>query len=445
MERNNDEPVIFWKDLIFAALRRWKVALLFGLVLAMLLGVYKATTDRQRADDNPLYAEQMKQYEDNRQILENIIDRQQKDVDNQLAYLEKSVFMRLDPFNHYRVNLTISVDTHYQVSPGSTLQAPDTTPYIVDAYHIGLTSSASIQTLADFVGIAPHYLSEVYMVEVPEDSNQLTLSILFPTEEGATALLELLLLEYETVHQQINQNVKEHDCVILEQSVSRSADTKVAEAQSAALNVLQDLRTSLAKSNESLSSLTRPSVTVFSYRTAVIFAIVGFIGGIALVTAYAWINLLSSQKVYSTRALQARTHVKILGCVCTRVPRNPIDRFLGRWEGRDMDSTEQRTTVLTKEVSHRCQGISHLLVTGDLNPETSRFLTEALEKAMPGVRVSSYGSILRNGDAIDALDACDKVLLIEKCGVSCYDHVAAECAKIADYNKVLLGCILIDG
>jgi len=445
MERNNDEPVIFWKDLIFAALRRWKVALLFGLVLAMLLGVYKATTDRQRADDNPLYAEQMKQYEDNRKYLENIIARQQKDVDNQLAYLEKSVFMRLDPFNHYRVNFTISVDTHYQINPENALQAPDTTPYIVDAYHIGLTSSESVKTLAELVGIEAHYLSEVYIVDIPEESNQLTLSILFPTEEGANTLLAQLLLEYETVHQQLNQDLQVHDCVILEQSVSRSADTKVAEAQSAALNVLQELRTALSKSNESLSSLTRPSVTVFSYKTAVIFAIAGFIGGIALVTACAWINLIASQKVYSTRALQARTRVKILGCVCPRVPRNPIDRFLGRLEGRDMDSTEDRTTVLTKEVSHRCQGISHLLITGDPDPETFLFLTDALAQTMPGVKISSHGSILRNSDAIDALDACDKVLMIEKCGVSCYEHVAAQRAKIADYNKELLGCILIDG
>ena len=59
--------------------------------------------------------------------------------------------------------------------------------------------------------------------------------------------------------------------------------------------------------------------------------------------------------------------------------------------------------------------------------------------------VEAAGDLLEDPKALQALAACDAVVLTATCGSSRYRAAAQQAEKVKDYNKQLIGCVLMDG
>ncbi len=451
MDNTTEENMIYLKDLVFVALRRWKSALVAAVALALILGGYKAVSGLKVIQnmDMATYEAKVAQYESDKKVLEDTLANRQRDLNNQNEYLQNSVFMELDPYDHYQTKVSIYVETDYQILPDMSYQSPDKTGYILSAYCAKMTTTETLQILAQSVGTEPYYLSELYAVALPADSNTLVVTILYPTENGAKELLEQVMAQLSQVQQQIAQAIGQHEIRIMEQSVGQSTNLGLVDQQKQAQAHQQVLQTAVEEAETQISTLAVPAAPGTStkevVKKAVLFAVLGAIAGVALIVVCAWFGLIGSQKVYSVRALRNRTGVKSLGCIAEVLPRNPIDRYLLKLEGREISAPEERVKTLARDVCNRCDGVERLLITGDAGEAQRVFIVNVLTQEMPGVQVTDCGSILRSPEAVDALKASDKVLLVEQCGSSRYDNIVEQRQKIADYGKVLLGCILIDG
>ena len=121
--------------------------------------------------------------------------------------------------------------------------------------------------------------------------------------------------------------------------------------------------------------------------------------------------------------------------------KGPVDLFLRKAEGRATEDTGAALTLAAADIRLRCGEIRKLLITGGADASG---LAQALQAQMPNLQIT-VGDILTDPAALEGLQSCDAVVLAEQCGLSTYSAVELRRELAADYEKQLLGCVLIGG
>ncbi len=110
---NNDtyEQEIDLKDLLFAVLYKWRLICVVAVALAVVLGVYRGVkiyqpgTDEQTlAEAEAAYQKDLEAYEQTRRLYEQEIANMRNQMNYQSEYLEKSVFININPYNVWKAS-----------------------------------------------------------------------------------------------------------------------------------------------------------------------------------------------------------------------------------------------------------------------------------------------------------------------------------------------------
>lgn len=444
-----DDQMIYLKDLLFAALYQWRRILAVSIVLAMLLGGLGAASAWKDYSENNLVEplpEEIAAYEAEKLRLEELLADTQENIQNQEKYLKESELMALNPYQYYRASMNFIVDADYQIMPGMQYQNPDPTASVLWAYRTILDSGYAIDVVAESVGMEGKYLKELVHYTEDADTGSLSLSVRYSTVKGAQKLLELLVAQLKAIKPQIDETIGKHEIRLVTSYVTECADLDLLDTQEAAENYLEELQVTLEDTQTALDELVAPTTqTVMTkadvVKKAVIYAVVGAVLGIFVVSAVAWVSHVGSGKIYSARTLQNWTGIKVLGCVPASESKNAIDRRLKMLEGRSIG--EEQIAVTAANVRNYCAGATSLLVAGDCDVRNRDLVSEVLKKA--GVEAAACGDLLHSAEALQALPGCDGVLLVEKCGCSRYADVLQTMELVADQGKPIVGCVLLDG
>lgn len=448
MENQKEEQMIYLKDLIFAALHRWKTVLVVAVIFALLLGGMQGVKGLSalKAPVDPAQQQAAQEaYEEAKASLAQHVQAAQENIEQQQAYLEASLRMQLDPYCHYEAALSLYVKTDYQILPGMSYQAPDKTVDVLKAYEAFLNGGTVAQALADKLATESRFVTELLEVKWVEKTNTLTVSLQLPTQEAAQTVLTVLEEQIAGAGEQIEKNVSAHSAVIAEQSVNTKLDMELAQTQKDAYLLLDELETELEEAQKALAAVAPPAAQTGSLKAvvkkAIIFAVVGGVLGVFLTVAVIWVAHIGTDKVYAARNLSNRTGVKVIATLsCEK--KNPVDRMVYRLEGRGVDAPD--LVVAATDIRCRAKDVKRLLITGSGDAADRESLVQAVAAAMPGVQVEDKGGILRNADALEALSACDTVVLVEKCGMSGYTDIQKQVKIIDDYGAKLLGCVLME-
>ncbi len=444
MERKDSEQMIYLKDLLFAALYRWKTVLAVAAVLAVVLGGVRGLSGFQamQSSSDQAYLEQVAQYEQAVEIAQQKVDSAQLWVDSHQEYIEDSVLMQLDPRGYYEAQVVLHVQTDYQILPGMSYQNPDRTNTVLGAYETVLTGGDAVQALATVLETQKQYVSELMAVRVNSDMDTVTVSVKTVTQEGAQAVLEVLLQQIQAASGLVADTVAPHTLRILEQTVNMQVDLSLADTQTREAARMTELMSALEAAEAECAALAAPAAASASgvVKQIVIFAVLGAVLGVFAAVCVIWVMHICSNKVYSARTLSNRTGVKTIGCISAGSSKG-IDLWLKKLEGRKTGDEEDQLAMIAVDICCRAEGAQRLLVTGSGDTQA---LAEALRKQLPGVQIDT-GSILDSGAALEALHRCDAVVLMEVCGASSYRGVSREAEMICDYKKKLLGCVLIGG
>lgn len=447
MEHKKDEPMIYLKDLLFAALYRWRAILIIAVAAALLLGCVKAISSLKNADPE-LSQVSMAQYQQNVDILESRISLLKKSIDNQQNYLDHSVFMQLDPYAFYEASLQLYVDTGYQINPHTSYQDADKTTAVLSAYASAFSADDIVQQLAKAIDSQSSYVSELYKISETVSSNSITFTIRCVTKDQANVLLALLVSHVDSMYTKISETVTAHSVSILEQGISQTVDLSISSQQTEALDRLVKLQTSLKNAKTELDALVPPAeagTNGISVKSVVVFSLLGGILGVIVSTCVVWFMHITSNKVYAARNLQDRTGIKVIECVncCNR--NSVIDRWLLALEGRCLSTIDTHASLLAASIRVRCSGSVRILITGSAADDNITALVQALQALMPDMQITNAGNLLVNVEAISALAECDAVVLVEQCAISRYSLVSKELELISDCDKALIGCVLING
>lgn len=449
MENHKEEPMVYLKDLIFTALRRWRAVLAIALIVGILLGGMQAVSGLRAANvpiDPQAYQQAMEQYAQKKAVQELHLQTARENIEQQQAYIEESVLMQLNPYSYYDASVHLYVETERQILPDTDSQKPvDRTADVLHAYEAMLLSGPVVQVLADAMETQSRYVLEVLTVEQDSTANALVLNIKLPTADAAQEILALVENRMDAAGAQINRDVAAHRATITAQSVNEKLDMELPSTQQAAYTRLTELKTALTEIEIENAQLVAPAAQTGSVKDAVkkavIWAVIGAVLGAFVTMGVLWVAHIGSDKVYAARNLTNRTGIKVIGVLCSRI-KNPVDRFVYRLEGREGQVRE--IGAVATDICCRAKEAKHLLITGSGDKAQRESILKAVTAVMPGVRVEDQGNVLCASEALEALSRCDAVVLVEKTGVSRYDAVRRQISIICDYEKEILGCVLLE-
>ncbi len=448
MDKKLEEQVIYPKDLLFAALYRWKAAVVLGLMLALLLGglqlLKTPAAGAVDADAQAAYEEALAEFEEEKAALKAFEEKYENEIAEQNRHLQDSVLFSLDPFAHYRGELWLYVATDYQVQPDQIYQVPDKARSLLVSYQAVLRSDAAVASLAESASLQWRQMYELYDVNYEIEAGALRVDIRHSDAAVAKSLLDQILALAKQQQPALSKSVGEHELQVLHQGVELVSDAELVNAANdawAQLGQLEEARVNVQAKIGALVPPAQPQAGGGSMKKAVIFAVLGFVAGFAVVAVCAWFAHMESDKVYSARLLRIRTGIKVLGTLkATKF--GLIDGAIRKCEGRDAADPADKATLLACDLHNRFPE-GTILLTGSGSGEERKQLLQALCDA--GVKAVDAGNILKDTQAVEALKQADAVVLAEKCGEATCTGVFQQMQAVEDYEKLLLGCVVLNG
>ena len=461
MNYDNKDRELNLKALCFCVARKWKQMLVAALVLALALGGFRGWKSLSVVMDTQslaalkqAYEADYARYQGQAAALNAKIEKVQEDIRDHGVYLEESVLMQIDYRNTWlaTINLYITTPENDPVSgAGSGYTRAD---MIADAYRNTVMDSRVLEQIAKAVDIAPQYLRELISIPLPvyheyQEGPLVTVIIRSADAQSAQKIADAMVGCLDMIGEEIRRSMGEHSANVVNTSVNSVVDEELADLQEDAADRLLDYADYLEEYQYSLSQLSVPAMPDLSVSSAVKsvikYALVGFLGGAFLVAALACVAYAVGDKVYSAEELKSRFGFALLGKASLKdAKRCWVDRWLDRCEDRGKTEAQGALAVMGANVRNHCPEGAALLVAGTAGEAAMEKVVQALTQTLPGRTVIAGGSLLESVDAIEGLNRCDCVLLVERCGLSRYSQVKGQLEAVEGVNKPLLGCVVLE-
>lgn len=454
MEPNSTyEQEIDLKDLMFVVLHKWRPILLAAVVLAVVLGGYKAVSVYRQQNDAEVikeseesYQEELKVYEKTKETCEREIENLLTDIDNQQKYLEESILMNMSAYDVWEADTELFVKTDYVIMPNMVYQNVDYTNTILRAYKSALTNTEFLDDIAKKVGIETRYLKE--LIDITAADNLITIKVKHNEEKAARTLMKDILNGVEASQTKIAESIGEHTVSTVNSSIGSMVDLDLANTQKTERDRLIQLNDSLETKQTELEELEEPEKAVTSataaIRSGVKYAVLGGVLGAFLVIFYVCVAFLMSDKLYSEKELRNRFKLKVLGVLPAGKKAKGIDAWLNRLEGRACGEESQEYSLIAANIRNYAEEAGTLLVAGNAHEELIKTVAGRIAEELGNVEVVAGGDMLQNVNALKTLPEVDGVILVEQCRVSSYGRIELEVEKILDLQKEVVGCVVLE-
>ena len=444
MEYEKKEQVIFVKDLLFAALYQWRKVLIAAVVFAVILGGVSFLDQQKDMKTAPSEADiqAAAEVEESKARLEKDLENTKKNLVNQKAYLANSPLMLMDPYGVYQASIEVTVQTDYQILPGMQYQNPDYTSAILRAYTVYLTGDEVINDIAASLSLESKYLTDIVSISNGGgDTRSISISISYPSREGAEQIMDMFTDYLSKAQKQISQNTFAHEIRVVSSSINERIDYSITSKQQSATSRLEELNNRITSLEDQIAELTVPTLTAeISKKKIAIFAIIGAILGAGLIAGFAWLYHIAGGKIYSPRTLENKTGIRILGSVPATAYCS-IDKWLRKLEGRSLSADQ--AALAAANLRYYCANKNAVLLITDCAEDRCKPVIEAISQT--GITASVHSSPLRSAEALAAIADADAVAVIGQCGISRYKDAEQISTLLADQNKPLVGYVLLDG
>lgn len=458
MDYNNEyEQEIDLKELLFSVLHRWRPMVLAAVILAVVLGGYKAvSTYREVSDESAMeevqekYEEDLKNYNKKLDTCEREIENLEKDIVNQEEYLEKSILMSMSPYDVWEARAELFIKTDYMIMPNMTYQNIDLTGTVIQSYQSALTNAEFMDKVAKEANLESRFLKELVTISV-RNNNVLTIQVRHEDEESAKAVLKEFVDGVKKFQPQIKRSIGDHTVTEVGNSLGSLVDLSMADKQKSENDRLINLNNSLETKQTELDDMEMPEEPTTSKAAAlkdgIKYGVIGGVLGVFAIAFFACVVFVMSDKVYSAKELKYRFKLKVLGILPLESTKKAgkIDSWLNQMEGRSGKKDEDHEYGLIRgNIENYIDGVSSLLVLGCGDGTFLEQVTEKLKGQLKGVEVTLGGNLLQDADSLKKLPECDGVILVEQCGKSRYSHVELELEKVRDLEKKVIGCVVFE-
>ncbi len=452
------------REVLIAILRRWKMVVLLGLTLAILVGGYSYLTQSQGMGElQETYQAQLASYHANLAAKQSGIEQNTAIADAAEKYNSNSLLMTVDPYNKVVANLTFSVSVkpdsfNLDLANQRTLGFVDLgrvqATQLVSRYLI-LANSANLGEL--FSGLLPQMPEDTYLREMvfvsryaqeaklEGDEGLVTIQVT-GTKDFDAGLAAHKMYEFLQGKQPLlEETITPHTLTLLEDATITSVDnelaTKQAEQRSihaTAVSQITTLRNEIEELHDKKPS--EPSLWKYVLKNALFAFVLGLIIGLVIAV------FLYLSKFPLQYALQVQDQLKVpfLGGV---KPKKGylLTGYKNKLAGDGLLLEEKEAlNVVAANLGELVKPGSSILLSGGLtareNAEVAKKLNEQLsDKNITVLPGDSLGS---SAQTVRALAETQGVVLLERLDDSRLKRVLSDKERLELMDKPLLGYML---
>lgn len=230
-------------DLILLAkevLKKIKTIIITGIAGAVILGIIGMIVLIRDYNDPMVMDYQRAEYQDALNAYNVEINRLSREIENlktsierQTEYNEKSILMKINPYDVQNGVVQYYVDTDYKINTDSAYQNPDNTASVLNAYATNVNNGGLWKYLYDNMGepVEFRYLQELVSVYVDYENHMINVSVKVRTEADCKELLSLVKKCFEGYHETINSAICEHDMLLITESVYATVELNLEDTQ----------------------------------------------------------------------------------------------------------------------------------------------------------------------------------------------------------------------
>lgn len=460
MDNNIYEQEIDLRDLMFAVFRKWRLIVLFALIFSVFLGGYKCVkelinqnNEEYVAELKEQYATDQTKYEQSKKGYESDIESFNASITNQEEYKEKSILLKVDPYNKG----TASVDVFVKMSEipdnsGVTVTSVDFADGVIKAYASAIQQGGFLEDISREMGIELIYLKELITVTTDYDSNMLNVSVAYTDKEGAGKILDEILKNLKTMYPDIQEHLGQHNLSVMNQNVGVMTDQTLADYQKLKVEDLTATNKKLEDTEKALKGLEEPAKPVVLSRMSIVkegvkYGILGCFIGAFLVAFCVCIVYVMNGKINTDEDLKNRFALKHMGSFAqTRIKRalSGIDIWLDRLEGREIISDEMVVDIISANILGMINKGESVFLTGMVEEARLTNLTDKLQQRLSEVTVGFGTDILHNAVSLKNLQQYDTVILVESRRQTKLRKIEKEIELVRNMKKEILGYIVMD-
>lgn len=233
-----------------------------GLVLVLGLQIITQQDVESSEDSQELtaYEKELKAYEEDYAQLEMEISNLEKSIEEQIAYNNDSILMKINPYDKKCVSGQYYIDSNYQIMPELSYQNTDITSSVARAYQ----SLATTGEVAKYINerlenpIKERYLNELISVSYSGDS-VLDVKVVHTDIDSAREIYNLIIEYMNRKQGEFQKNIGAYTITLLNESESASVDLVLKESQVANIDTINTLKETLIEKQESFEGLVMPT------------------------------------------------------------------------------------------------------------------------------------------------------------------------------------------
>lgn len=460
MDNSMYEQEIDLKDLMFAVFRKWRLIVLFALFFAVFMSGYKCLKELRNQNDKEYVSElkeryitdQMK-YEQSKKGYESDIESFNASITNQEEYKEKSILLKVDPYNKGTASVDVFVKmSEAPESTGITVTPVDFADGVVKAYASAIQQGGFLEDISRIMGIDLIYLKELITVTTDYDSNMLNVSVTYTDKEGAGKILDVILENLNSMHPDIQEHLGQHNLSIMNQNVGVMTDQTLADYQKLKVEDLTATNKKLEDTEKALKGLEEPAKPVALSRMSIVkegvkYGILGCFVGAFFVAFCVCIVYVMNGKINTDEDLKNSFGIKHLGSFAQiRVKRSfsGIDIWLDRLEGRKIISDETVVDIISANILGMINKGESVFLTGMVEEARLANLTEKLQQRLSEVKLVFGTDILYSAVSLQNLQQYDTVIFVESRRQTKLREIEKEIEVVRNMKKEILGYIVIN-
>jgi capsular polysaccharide biosynthesis protein len=344
-----------FQEIIVIILRKWRLVIVFSLIMALLFGGYRLVTGWVSLHDQEAMKNQQADYEQSVENFQKDMDSlnlslgeyeaklaqipaemtsQEEKITRTKDYLQNSLLMNLDPANVCVSSMDIIIDTDYKIMPGMAYQDPNPISDLLAAYQQTGASEAVYDAIRGRLDekTASKYLSELITIE-PIGSSMLRITCRYERFEAAEEIVNTIYEHLLAKTDLFNAMIGTHRLTNFELNSSMIADAPLKALQEAELenlSALQNKRDQILKelndtqklfkdTNAQLQSLQMPANPTPNVNAvlkgALKYLLLGIILGLVVIMLFIVICSQIEATIKDGRNIKRRLPVRLLGTV----------------------------------------------------------------------------------------------------------------------------------
>lgn len=264
-----------------------------GLVLVLGLQLVRQSGQEVSDDSGKLtgFEKEMKEYEEDYAQLEMEISNLEKSIEEQIAYNNESILMKVNPYDKKSVSGQFYIDSDYQIMPELTYQNTDITTSVIKAYQ----ALATTGELAKYVNehleqpIKERYLNELITLSYDGDA-VLNVTVVHTDVESARKIYDLVIECMNSNKEDFKKKIGDYTITLLNESESASVDLVLKDTQVANIDAINTLKETLTTKQESFDTLVMPTQSM-GLKLPIIGA---FLGGFGVAAVFVVMFLIDT-------------------------------------------------------------------------------------------------------------------------------------------------------